>query len=71
MAGSDAAAIQRSLYDLGPVHTAPFLYKNGDKNLRFCGSVHIYLHKNATKTEVFEDAIESGYPQKRRFLKTL
>ena len=55
---------------LGPVHTAPFLYKNGEKKLRFCESVHIDLHKNATKTEVFENAIESEYPQKRRFLKT-
>ena len=31
-------------------------------------------HKNAqkrTKTEVFENALQSGYSQKRRFLKTL
>ena len=54
---------------LGPVHTAPFLYKNGQKNLRFCESVHTDLYKNATKTEVFENAIKSGYPQKRKFLK--
>ena len=38
-------------------------------DLRFCESVHTDPHKNATKTEVFENAIESGYPQKRRFLK--
>ena len=47
-----------------------FLYKNGAKNLRFCESVHTDPHKNATKTEAFENAVKSGYPQKRRFLKT-
>ena len=47
--------------NLGPVHTAPFLYK---ENLRFCESVHTDLHKSATKTEVFKIAIKSGYPQK-------
>ena len=56
---------------LGPVHTTPFLYKNGEKHLRFCESVHTDTHKNATKTEVFQNAVKSGYPQKRRFLKTL
>ena len=56
---------------LGPIHTTPFLYKNGEKNLRFCGSVHTDPNKNATKTEAFENAVKSGYPQKRRFLKTL
>ena len=56
--------------DQGPVHTAPFLYKNEEKSLRFCESVHTDLHKNATKTEVLENAVKSGYPQKRRFLKT-
>ena len=45
----------------GPVHTALFLYKNGEKDLLSCESVH----KNATKTEVFENAIKSGYPQKK------
>ena len=45
----------------GPVHTAPFLYKNEEKDLRFCESVHTDLHKKATKTEVFENAIKSGY----------
>ena len=45
----------------GPVHTTLFLYKNGEKNLRFCESVHTDPHKNATKTEVFENAIKSGY----------
>ena len=60
----------RNLEVLGPVHTTPFLYKNGEKNLRFCDSVHTDPHKNATKTEVFENAVKSGYPQKRRFLKT-
>ena len=53
--------------NLGPVHTTPFLYKNGEKHLRFCESVHTNPHKNATKTEVFENAVKSGYPQKRRF----
>ena len=48
---------------LGPVHTAPFLYKNGEKNLRFCESVHNDLHKNATKTDVFKNAIKRGYSQ--------
>ena len=52
-----------------PVHTAPFLYKNGEINLGFYESVHIDLHKNATKTEVFETAVESGYPQKRTIWK--
>ena len=46
-------------YDSGPVHTTPFLYKNGEKNLRFCQSVHTDPHKNATKTEVFENAVKS------------
>ena len=31
------------------------------------GGVRIDLHKNATKTEVFENAIESGYPQNGGF----
>ena len=62
--------IRQSQNNLGPVHTTLFLYKNGEKNLRFCESVHTDPHKNATKTEVFENAIKSGYPQKRRFLKT-
>ena len=43
---------------LGPVRTAPFLYKNGEKNIRFCESVHTDPYKNATKTEVFENAIK-------------
>ena len=33
-------------------------------------SVHTDSHKNATKKEVFENAVKSGYSQKRRFLKT-
>ena len=56
-----------------PVHTAPFLYKNGKENLRFCKSVHTDLHKNTTvnggfqkryqkwisaKTEVFGNAFD-------------
>ena len=53
-----------------PFTLTPFLYKNGEKNLRFCESVHTDPHKNATKTEVFENAVKSGYPQKWRFLKT-
>ena len=32
--------------------------------------IHTDPHKNATKTEVFENAVKSGYPQERRFLKT-
>ena len=55
---------------LGPIHTAPFLYINGEKNLRFYESAHTDLHRIATKTEVFKNAIKRGYPQKRRFLKT-
>ena len=50
-------------------HYSIFL-PNGEKNLRFCESVHTDPHKNATKSEVFENAVKSGYPQKRRFLKT-
>lgn len=46
----------------GPVHTASFLYKNGDKNLRFCEIVHIIDPQKGTKTEVFENAVKSGYP---------
>ena len=46
------------------------MYKNEEKNIRFCESVHTDPHKNATKTEVFESAIKGGY-QKRMFLKTL
>ena len=45
---------------LGPVHTTPFLYISGEKNLRFCESVHTDPHKNATKTEVFKNAVKSG-----------
>ena len=59
-----------SFHVIGSVHTTPFLYKNGEKNLRFCESVHTDPHKNDTKTEVFENAVKSGYPRKRRFLKT-
>ena len=55
---------------IGPDVEIKSLYKNGEKNLRFCESVHTDPHKNATKTEVFENAVKSGYPQKRRFLKT-
>ena len=44
---------------------------NGEKNLPpLCESVHTDPHKNATKTEVFENAVKSGYPKKPRFLKT-
>ena len=50
-------------------HYSVFVQKRRE-NLRFCESVHTDPHKNATKTEVFENAIKSGYPQKRRFLKT-
>ena len=49
--------------------STPFLYKNGEKNLRFCESVHTDPHKNegfrkrcqkwiSTKTEVFENAFD-------------
>ena len=40
------------------IHTNPFLYKNGEKNIRFCESVHTDTHKTATKTEVFENALD-------------
>ena len=50
------------MFTLHDVHTTPFLYKNGEKNLRFCESFHTDPHKNATKTEVFENSFESGYP---------
>ena len=53
--------------DLGPVYTAPFLYENGEENLRFCESAHTDLHKNTTKTEVFKNAVKSGYPQNGGF----
>ena len=46
---------------LGLVHTAPRLCNNGEKNLCFCESVHTDPQENAAKTEVFENAIESGY----------
>ena len=56
----------------GPVHTAPFLYKSGEKNLHFCESVHTDLHKNATKTEDSENALDQcELTKKRRFFKTL
>ena len=47
-----------------------FCTKTERKTSVFCESVHTDLHKNATKTEVFKNTIKSGYPQKRRFLKT-
>ena len=47
--GRDEAYSAVVIFDLGPVHTTPFLYKSGEKNLRFCESVHTDPHKNATK----------------------
>ena len=47
----------------GPVHTAPFLCKKREINRGFSESVHTDSHKKATKTDVFENAIESGCPQ--------
>ena len=44
-----------------------FCTKTETENLRFCESVHTDPHKNDAKTEVFENAVKSGYPQKRRF----
>ena len=41
------------------------------KDSVFVKMFHTDLHKNATKTEVFENVVKSGYPKKRRFLKTL
>ena len=52
-----------------PVHTAPFLYKSGEKDIRFCETVHTTPYKNGgfqkrsskwifTKMEVFENAID-------------
>ena len=51
-------------------HCTVFVQKRRE-NLLFGESVHIDMHKNATKTEVFENAIERGCPLKRRLSKTL
>ena len=46
--------------------SGPVVEKRREKVV-FCDSVHIDPYKNAIKTDVFEKAIESGYPQRWRF----
>ena len=58
-----------SVRDLGPVNTAQFLHKERREKPSFRGNFHTDPHKNTTKSEIFENAIESGYSQKRRLLK--
>ena len=58
---------------LGPVHTAPVLYENGEKDLQFCESVYTDRHKKrhkhrgfrkryqkwiSTKTDAFENTLD-------------
>ena len=46
------------------VHTAPFLYKNANINIRFCEAVYTTSHKNGgfekrhSKTKVCENAVD-------------
>ena len=43
---------------LCPVHTAPFLYKNAEKNLHFVLNRSHYSAQKRTKTAVFENAAD-------------
>ena len=43
--------------DVRPRPHCSVFVQNGGENLRFCESVHTDPHKNATKTDVFENAI--------------
>ena len=53
----------------GPIHTASVLYRNGEKSLHFDFGESVYTdpQKNATKTQVFESSIKSGYLKISRF----
>ena len=51
---------------LCPVHTALFLYRNADLNLRFCETVHITPHK----TEVYKYTLHRGHLHRRRLSPT-
>ena len=56
--------------NLGPGHTAPFLYKNRDQKFRFV-KVFTLIHTSNYRNIGFENAIECGFSRRRRFLKTL
>ena len=55
---------------LWPRSHYPVFAQKRRENLHFCERVHTDPHKNATKTEVFQNAVKGGYPQRRRFSKT-
>ena len=56
---------------LGPVHTNPFSNENGAVLLRIRLSSTLQRWKRSTKTEPFENALQSGAIWKRCFFKTL
>ena len=62
--------------ELGPfqalklrTYCSVFVHKRG-KSVLFCETVHTDPQQNGTKTEVLENAVQSGYSQTQRFLKT-
>ena len=61
------------IYEILPVPLSycSILYENGEKEYPFCDTVDTTQQKKVTKTEAFENALQSGYLHKRRLLKTL
>ena len=54
------------VHTIRPVHTAPFCTKT-DKKISVFVKLFTLLRTKRTKTEIFENALQSGYSQKRRF----
>ena len=50
---------------LGPVHLAPSLYKNGEKNLRFCENVYTEMPQKCHKDGGFQKRYQKWIPTKR------
>ena len=55
------------VYALGPVHTYPDIFENGGFFLRFAVASTRKRRFRQPKTEVFENALQSGDFRKRRF----
>jgi len=65
LCGKEAQLSTHPVQHVSPIHTAPYLPKNADPNLRFCETVHTTPHKNAqkwrfTKTPFKVDSHKNG-----------
>ena len=67
MSTGEVSPVWCSYINQGPVHTYADIFKNGGFFLRFGVASTRKRHFRHAKTEVFENALQSGGFRKRRF----